>query len=96
MSDRKPPIVTGQRLQVLNLIREHQPVLSFFLTADNAIPESAARISELRDMGFDIITVIHDAVEFRGVIRHGAATYSLGSPEWPRVGFFVGQEASDE
>lgn len=86
--DRKPPIVTGQCAQVLSLIREHQPILSFVMTADHAIPEAAARVHDLRDKGFDILTTILSEVEFRGQIRRNAALYSLGSPEWPRVGFF--------
>lgn len=88
MSERTPPIVTGQCAQVLSLIREHQPILSFILTADYAIPETAARVHDLRAMGFDVITVIHPEVEFRGQIRRNVASYHLGTPEWPRVGFF--------
>lgn len=88
MSDRKPPIVTGQCAQVLNLIREHQPILSFVMTADHAIPEAAARVHDLMDKGFDIQTTILSEVEFRGQIRRNAALYSLGTPEWPRPGFF--------
>lgn len=72
--DRTPPIVSGQYAQVLGLIRELQPVLSLTLTADHAIPETAARVHNLR-------------FEFRGVIRRNVASYSLGSPEWPQPGF---------
>lgn len=82
-----PPMVTGQCAQVLGLIREQQPVLSFTLTADYAIPETAARVHDLRRMGFNVITSIHPAVEFRGVIRRNVASYSLGSPEWPQPGY---------
>lgn len=81
------PMVTGQCGQVLGLIRELQPVLSLTLTADRAIPETAARVHDLRCMGFNILTTIHPAVEFRGVIRRNVASYSLGSPEWPQPGF---------
>lgn len=95
MTDRKPPIVTGQCAQVLSLIREHQPILSFVLTADHAIPEVAARVHDLRAMGFDVITVIHPEVEFRGTLRRNVASYHLGTPEWPRVGFFA-EKLSDE
>lgn len=91
MTDRKPPIVTGQRAQVLNLIREKQPVMSLHISINNAIPEAAARISELREMGFNIITTIAKEVEFRGRIRRNVAFYSLGAPEWPVVGFFAGE-----
>jgi hypothetical protein len=88
MSYRKPPIVTGQCAEVLNLVREQQPILSFVLTADYAIPESAARIHDLRGMGYNIITTILPSVEFRGVLRRNVAKYSMGTPEWPRPGFF--------
>ncbi len=85
----KPPIVTGQAAQVLQIIRDHQPVLSFILTADYAIPETAARVHDLRGMGWNIVTQIVPSVEFRGVIRHKVALYSLASPEWPAPGFFA-------
>jgi len=88
----KPPIVTGQAAQVLQIIREHQPVLSFILTADYAIPETAARVHDLRTKGFNIITRILPTVEFRGMTRRNAALYSLGSPEWPYPGFVTGKE----
>jgi hypothetical protein len=88
-----PPTVTGQCGQVLGLIREHQPVLSFTLTADHAIPETAARVHDLRCMGFNVLTTIHPAVEFRGVIRRNVASYSLGSPEWPQPGFPISRAA---
>ena len=84
------PSVTGQCAEVLSLIRQHQPVLSFILTADHAIPEAAARVHDLRGKGFNVITRIAAAVDFRGRIRHNAAFYSLGSPEWPYPGFLTG------
>jgi Helix-turn-helix domain len=80
------PIVTGQCAQVLELIRKHQPILSLVLTADHAIPEAAARVHNLREMGFNINTSIQAAVLFRGVIRRKVAAYSLGSPEWSAPG----------
>ncbi|MDD2742693.1 MAG: helix-turn-helix domain-containing protein [Rhodocyclaceae bacterium] len=83
----KQPIVTGQAARVLQIIRDQQPVLSFILTADYAIPETAARVHDLRAKGFNIITRILPEVEFRGVTRRNAALYSLGSPEWPYPGF---------
>lgn len=85
-----PPMITGQCAQVLGLIREQQPVLSFTLTADHAIPETAARVHDLRAAGFNILTTIHPAIEFRGSVRRNVASYSLGSPEWPRPGFLDG------
>lgn len=86
----KPPIVGGQCALVLGLIQRLGPVLSFVLTADNAIPEAAARVHDLRAMGFNVRTTIVPEVEFRGVIRRNAALYSLGSPEWPAPGFLEG------
>jgi len=91
VTPRTPPIVTGQCAQVLNLIREHQPILSFVMTADCAIPETCARIHDLREMGFNIQTRIEPKVTFRGRERRKAALYSLGTPEWPRPGFLVRQ-----
>lgn len=82
------PLVTGQCAEVLCLVRERQPILSFVLTADYAIPEAAARIHDLRAKGFNIVTTIQPEVEFRGRIRRNAALYSLGVPEWPYPGFF--------
>ena len=76
------PLVTGQCAQVLQLIKLHQSILSLHLTADHAIPETAARVHDLRAKGFNIITTIHPEVEFRGVIRRNVASYSLGVPEW--------------
>ena len=90
-----PPIVTGQCAEVYGLIRQLQPVVSFVLNADHAIPETAARVHNLRAMGFNIVTTILPEVEFRGVIRRKAALYSLGSPEWPRPGFFENNEVSE-
>lgn len=77
-----PPVASGQCAQVLSLIRQHQPLLSFVLTADHAIPEAAARVHDLRAMGFNIITRIVPEVVFRGAIRRNTALYSLGTPEW--------------
>lgn len=88
VAPRTAPIVSGQRAQVLELIRKHQPLLSFVMTADHAIPEAAARVCELRNMGFYIVTRIVPAIEFRGCVRSKAATYSMGIPEWPAPGFF--------
>lgn len=80
------PTVTGQCAEVLTLIRQHQPLLSFVLTADHAIPEAAARVHDLRCMGWNVITRIVPSVKFRGRIRRNAAMYSMGSPEWPAPG----------
>ncbi|GHU17829.1 hypothetical protein AGMMS50243_06720 [Betaproteobacteria bacterium] len=82
MNKQKAPIVTGQCAEVLALIRQHQPMLSLILTAEYAIPEAAARVHNLRGMGFDVITRIAPEVKFRGRIRRNVAFYSLGVPEW--------------
>lgn len=95
LAERKPPVVTGQCAEVLRLIREQQPVLSFVLTAEYAIPEAAARVHNLRAKGFNIMTTILQEVEFRGIVRRNAALYSLGSPEWPRPGFLDEQGGRD-
>ena len=86
----KPPEVTGQTAQVLYLIRRYQPILSLTMTADHAIPEAAARVHDLRAMGWHIQTTIHSSVIFRGVERRNVASYSLGVPEWPAPGFIAG------
>ena len=81
------PVVSGQCAQVLELIRKHQPLLSLIMTADHAIPEAAARVHDLRSMGFNIQTTIVPEVVFRGRIRRNVAFYSVGNPEFPRPGF---------
>jgi hypothetical protein len=85
--DRKPPIVTRQCAPVLAVIRQHQPIQSLCLTAEHAIPEAAARIHDLRGMRFNILTTIHSTVVLRGVERRKVASFSFGTPEWPRPGF---------
>ena len=83
MNNLSPPIVTGQCLQVLSLLRQNGALLSLNLTADLAIPEAAARIHDLRAKGFNVITTIQNEVIFRGCLRKRVAKYSLGTPEWP-------------
>ena len=83
MNNLNPPIVTGQCQQVLLLLRQNGALLSLNLTADNAIPEAAARIHDLRAKGFNVITTIQNEVIFRGCLRKRVAKYSLGTPEWP-------------
>lgn len=72
--------------------RQHQPMLSFVLTADHAIPEAAARVLDLRGKSFNIITRIVPEVSFCGCIRKNDALYPLGSPSWSAPGFMAGQE----
>jgi len=81
------PVLSGQIAEALSLIRQHQPLLSFRATADFAIPEFAARVHDLRALGFDVRTRIEPKVIFRDRERRNTAFYSLGTPEWPRPGF---------
>lgn len=85
--NHRPPAVTGQCAEVLELLRSEGSVLSFRLTAELAIPEAAARVHDLRGMGFNVVTTILPEVEFRGRIRRNVARYSLGIPTWPAPGF---------
>lgn len=95
MNNLTPPIiVTGQCLQVLSLLRQHGALLSLTLTADYAIPETAARIHDLRAKGFNVITTIQNEVTFRGCVRKRVAKYSLGSPEWPSPFYFQNAESA--
>lgn len=87
MPNTNKPIVSGQCAQVLELIRRHQPLLSLELTANYAIPEAAARVHDLRSLGFNILTTIVPQIIFRGVTRRKVAKYSLGTPEWIRPEF---------
>ncbi|MDR3429994.1 helix-turn-helix domain-containing protein [Silvimonas sp.] len=90
-STLQPPIVTGQCAEVLELIRSSGPILSLELTANCAIPETAARVHDLRAKGFNVQTVILPSVMFRGRERRNVARYSLGVPEWPAPGFLDGE-----
>lgn len=85
--NHRPPAVTGQCAEVLELLRTEGAVLSFRLTAELAIPEAAARVYDLRAQGFNVVTTLLPAVEFRGRIRRNVALYSLGVPLWPAPGF---------
>lgn len=95
-SHRKPPPLTGQRAEVMQILREYNrrnvPLYSLILTGECSIPETAARIHELRALGFNIIPVIHPEVVYKGRVRRRVAQYVLGIPEWPRPGFFDDEE----
>jgi len=88
--DHRPPAISGQCAEVMELMQAERSVLSFRMTAELAIPEAAARIHDLRAMGFHIITTILPEVEFRGRIRRNVALYSLGVPSWPAPGWSAG------
>lgn len=90
--NHKPPAVTGQCAEVLELLRTEGSVLSFRLTAELAIPEAAARVRNLRAQGFNVLTTILPQIEFRGRIRRNVARYSLGVPAWPAPGFCEGED----
>lgn len=85
------PIVTGQCAEVLAVLQAEGSVISLHLTADLAIPEAAARIHNLRGMGFNIMTTILPEVIFRDRIRRNVARYDLGIPAWPAPGFLDGR-----
>ncbi len=91
--DHRPPAVSGQCAEVLELLRNEGAVLSFRMTAELAIPEAAARVHDLRALGFHVQTTILPEVEFRGRIRRNVALYSLGVPSWPAPGFLEGGAA---
>lgn len=83
------PLVTGQRAKILSLLRQG-PTLSLTLKLELAITESAARIHELRAMGFNIPPAqMLKPVIFKEKTFQRAALYSLGNPEWPRPGFLL-------
>lgn len=88
--DHRPPAVGGQCAEVLELLRNEGAVLSFRMTAELAIPEAAARVHDLRALGFHVQTTILPEVEFRGRIRRNVALYSLGVPSWPAPGWLEG------
>ena len=81
-----PPFVTGQRAEVLSLLRKG-PILRLSLTVEHGIPEAPARITELKNMKFNIHSQRLGSVIFQGREYKRAALYSLGSPEWPSPDF---------
>jgi len=90
--DRIPPRLTGQRAEVMQILREYAsrnvPCYSLNLTGECSIPEAAARVHELRQMGFNVIPIIHPEIIYKGRSRRRIAQYVIGSPEWPRPGYF--------
>lgn len=91
-STNKPPIVTGQAAEVLALIRAYAPILNVALKIEHGITESAARVHELREMGFNIQTRILPSITFRSRERRNVAEYSMGIPEWSRPCVIAGGE----
>ncbi len=82
----KIPLVDGQCAEVLAILR-NRPTLSFEFTAERAIPQVAARVFNLKEKGYNVITEIKPEIVFRGRVRRHVALYYLGNPEWPRPGF---------
>lgn len=80
------PMVDGQCAEVLAILR-NRPTLSFEFTAERAIPQVAARVFNLKEKGYNVITEIKPEIVFRGRVRRHVALYYLGNPEWPRSGF---------
>lgn len=76
------PIVSGQCAEVLCLIREHQPILAMALAFEHGIPQYNARISNLRDIGFNIKSTPIDCIVYQGREYRNAVKLSMGTPEW--------------
>lgn len=90
---KQAPVVTGQRGRVLEILRQGKPILNVALKQEYGITESNARLFELRQLGYNITTIIHTAVYYKGRTRRHAAEYLLLSPEWPAPGFLKQEEA---
>ncbi len=84
------PIVSGQCAEALEIVRKHQPILAMALAFEHGIPQYSARISELRDMGFNIKSIPIDCIVYQGRERRNAVKLSMGTPEWPRPDWKVG------
>ncbi len=82
----KIPLVDGQCAEVLAILH-NRPTLSFEFTAERAIPQVAARVFNLKEKGYNVITEIKPEIVFRGRVRRHVALYYLGNPEWPLPGF---------
>lgn len=89
---RQPPLVTGQCAEVLVILQNRRSVYNVELKLEYGITESAARIHELIERGFNIVPVIHPEIIYKGRVRRRVAQYVLSSPEWPRPGFFADDE----
>lgn len=90
---KQAPVVTGQRGKVLEILRQGKPVLNVALKQEHGITESNARLFELRQMGYNIATIHHAGVYYKGRTRRHVAEYLLLSPEWPAPGFLEQEEA---
>lgn len=90
---KQAPVVTGQRGKVLDILRQRKPVLNIALKQEHGITESNARICELRQLGFNIVSIHHKQMLYKGRIRRHVVEYLLLSPEWPAPGFLEQEEA---
>lgn len=77
----KPPTLGGQHKQIIVLLKEaREPILS--LSLQRKFPQCGARIHELRNMGFNIMSLKQEPLIFDGVRRVGCVSYVLASPAW--------------
>ena len=77
----KPPALSGQHKQIIALLKEaREPILS--LKLQRKFPQCGARIHELRNMGFNIVSVRQKPLLWEGVRRVGCVSYVLGAPHW--------------
>lgn len=81
------PIISGQELRVFKIIEANPGVNALELSVVHVVPQYNARIHGLRAKGFNLISQIHPEVIFRGEVRYHVASYTLGTPAWPRPGF---------
>ena len=90
---RQRPIVTGQCAEVLEILERRRSVFNVELKLEYGITESAARVHELRGMGFNITTIPEPELNYKGRVRRRVARYVLGTPAWPAPGFLKGEAA---
>jgi hypothetical protein len=78
----KKPEIYGQAATVLQIIRNEGPVLGVHLNIGHGLTQAGARIHELREAGFNIVSIQHDEITYGGRTRKNCASYVLGYPEW--------------
>lgn len=77
----KPPSLSGQHKQIIVLLKEaREPLLS--LALQRAFPQIGARVHELRNMGFNIVSIKQKPLLFDGMRRVGCVSYALATPNW--------------
>ena len=85
-ADDKASLLTGLAAPISRLIEGCGPIYAVTLQRDYGYTQTCARLSELRGMGFNIQTQIHEAVHFPDYVRHNCASYSMGFPRWQPPG----------